>query len=80
MTDFYDDTEPLDEARRRQRAGNDGADLQEWRYTQPKLRPVTWPEGPVPARKWMVYGLIPHRAVTYWVAMVARARATWSRC
>ena len=57
MTDA-DGTIPLDEAQRRANSE------QPWRYPPTKLRPITWPEGPVPARRWVVPGLVPDLNVT----------------
>ncbi len=60
----HDDYIPLDEAKRRR--GVDGSGDEPWRYPPPKLRPVTWPDKPesIPARPWLVPGLIPDRNVT----------------
>ncbi len=75
MTD-HGDYISLEEAKRRggadggggdQRAGHGGSGGDEqWRYPPPKLRPVTWPDKPesIPARPWLVPGLIPDRNVT----------------
>ena len=76
MSDFHDYIS-LEEAKRRGGADGDGGDDrraghggsggdEQWRYPPPKLRPVTWPDKPesIPARPWLVPGLIPDRNVT----------------